>query len=253
MTTGQNGRVIRRRVLAISLLLGLAALSSCGTVDETAERPVAPAPTLPATDATTVPEPTTTVAATTDPAATTVAETTVAETTVASTVAPTAQAGTVSLRPDGLGVAAFGTEAAAAEAALVASLGPPDEDSGWVDAVTSPFGVCPGTQVRGLRWGPLQVLFTDEGATRVFTYVYASSLVKPGEPIAAASGLQTPEGIGLGTALADLQAAYPSLSVTTDLYGPTFLTAAGGLSGTLSAETADGFVTSLIGGVFCGE
>ncbi len=176
---------------------------------------------------------------------------------VASTAPPAsvAPAGLVTLAPEGLGVAAFGADADVAVTALSASLGAATQDSGWVDAASSPFGVCPGVQVRGLRWGPLQVLLTDDGTARsLFTFVYASSLVQPGEVIGAASGLQTAEGIGLGSGVADLEAAYPQLVVASDVYGPTFSTSGeGGLAGTLSAEGAAGFVTSIVGGTYCGE
>jgi hypothetical protein len=236
-----------RRFLVRFAPLAVIALAACGTVDAADERPVAPAPTRPGA------ETTVTVAPTLAPETTGVADTT---TTPATTVAPesVAQAGVVSLTPEGVGVAAFGDAADTTETALVASLGPATVDSGWVDALSSPFGVCPGTFVRGLRWGPLQVLFTDDGTARtMFTYVYASSLVQPGEAIGAASGLQTPEGIGLGSSLGDLQGAYPALEVATDAYGPTFATAAeGGLAGTLSSEGPEGFVTGLVGGSFCG-
>lgn len=238
-----------RRFLVRFAPLAVIALAACGTVDAADERPVAPAPTRPGA------ETTVTVAPTLAPETSAVPDTTTT-TMPATTVAPesVAQAGVVSLTPAGVGVASFGDDAATTEAALVASLGPATVDSGWVDALSSPFGVCPGTFVRGLRWGPLQVLFTDDGSARtMFTYVYATSLVQPGEAIGAASGLQTPEGIGLGSSLADLEGAYPTLDVAIDAYGPTFATAAeGGLAGTLSSEGPEGFVTGLVGGSFCG-
>lgn len=240
--------VIRRCAVLLAVVV---ALASCGKVSASDERPVPPAPTLPGgpvVTETTAPSEISTTAvvevSTTDlPTTTTAAPTTVAPEPVV-------------LRPDGVGALPFGTEAEVMLTYLTARLGTPNVDSGWVAAPSSPFGVCPGSQVRGLRWGPLQVLLGDEGnATRhLFSWVYATALLPANEPVGAAGGLQTPEGIGLGSSIADLFAAFPSLTVSTDVYGPTYST--GGLvgyAGTLSSEDIDGFVTSLVGGRYCGE
>lgn len=253
-------RVVRRWLVGFVVMSTLVA---CGTVDPGDEQPVSPAPTLPegAIDAVTdtatsevaaavtaAVDPTTTVAQTTTDFPTTVPTTSL----VASTLLPEF----VDLRPDGIGESTFGQDAELAITWLTDRLGPPNEDSGWVVAVSSPFGVCPGTDVRGLRWGPLQVLFGDIGTStrQVFTWVYAVSLLPAGEPQGEAAGLQTTEGIGLGSSIADLTAAYPQLSVSTDIYGPTFTTGGlAGYSGTISSEGIDGFVTSLVGGTYCGE
>jgi hypothetical protein len=68
----------------------------------------------------------------------------------------------VRLRPDGLGLAAFGTGEREAMDRLEHHLGPPGERGSW--AGTTPFGTCPGP-VRAVRWGRLYVLFTN-GPTR---------------------------------------------------------------------------------------
>jgi len=241
---------MNRRHLGLAAIV-LVGLSSCGAVPASDERPVNPAPTL---GAATVPD--STVAPSTTPPATVPASTAAPTTTPIGTSSTTA-ADLLTLAPDGLGASVpFGQEAEGALSYLTARLGAPNADSGWVPAPSSPFGVCPGADVRGVRWGPLQVLFGDEGTpTRhVFTYVYATSLLQPGETVGYSAELQTAAGIGLGSSIADLKASYPEVVVTADVYGPTFATAAlGGVSGTLSSENIDGFVTSIIGGSYCGE
>ena len=68
----------------------------------------------------------------------------------------------VVLRPDGLGVVAFGASKRDALDRLERRLGAPDERGSWTAA--NPFGTCPGP-VRAARWGRLYVLFTS-GPTR---------------------------------------------------------------------------------------
>lgn len=231
-------------------LAALAVLTGCGP-DKDYDRAINPAPTLVATTvATSEPSPSSTDAPTTSEApATTEAPTTSEEPT-------TAVATTLTLSTDGLGAVPFGTPTDAALATLSGILGTPAGDSGWVEARTSSFGVCPGREVRGVRFGPLQVLFgdLDGDSTQFFTYLYATSLLPAGETPGPAAGLVTAEGLGLGTSVAELQKIYPDAVVSSDIYGPTFSTSsAGGLVGTLSAESADGVVTSIIGGSFCGD
>jgi RTX calcium-binding nonapeptide repeat (4 copies) len=72
------------------------------------------------------------------------------------------------LHPDSLGPQTFGsdTEAVLLEFATALGdpmdMGDPDEDSGWIDSF-SPFGTCPGTQVRVVRWGNVQIFNTRAG------------------------------------------------------------------------------------------
>jgi hypothetical protein len=231
-----------------------AGLTACGTADVADEQPVNPAPTLPggpleseAPSTTAVPSTTVFEQSTTDLPTTT---------TQAPTTTTAAEPESVDLELDGVGPARFGDDAEVALAALTALLGEPNDDSGWVPAFTSPFGVCPGVEVRGVRWGPLRVLFGDQGtaARTMFTWVYASGLLPAGEAVGAAGGLQTPEGIGLGSSIADLELGYPEVVVSTGIYGPTFDTAVfAGYAGTISSDGIDGFVTSLVGGAPCGE
>ena len=238
----------RRDRVAVLLLAGLAGLAtSCGRTSSADERSIVP---VPVPSSTTLATATTTVAATT----TTMAATT---TLPVESTAVAAAATTASLAADGLGLVAFGAAPDPAIATLSESFGAPAEDSGWVEATSSPFGVCPGAVVRGVRWGPLRVLFSDPGdgtPARFFTYVYSASLVTPGEDTARSSGLKTATDIGLASTLDELRAAYPAVQVFSDVYGPTFsIDADASFSGTLSAETPDAIITAIVGGTSCGE
>lgn len=240
-----------RRFAAVPIALILA-LAACGVGDDH-PRAINPAPTLVAA-MTTLP-PTTTAVATTTVTETSVAE--VTTTAVTTTLPPTtAAAEGIVLGETGLGVVEFGTEAEAALASITAELGPPSDDSGYVPALASPFGVCPGEEVRGVRYGPLQVLVGDvgTGTRQIFSYLYATSLIPVGETPGASSGLTTEAGLGLGQTVAQLKSLYPGAIVASDLFGPTYSTSAdGGLSGTVTAVDDSGLVTSVIGGTFCGE
>ena len=71
----------------------------------------------------------------------------------------------------------FGTDAETALAALIAVLGPPDDDSGWVDPVeTQLLGFCgPGDQ-RAMSWANLSVGFVNSdvrGYSGLVAYSYS--------------------------------------------------------------------------------
>jgi hypothetical protein len=117
---------------------------------------------------------------------------------------PEPDASGVVLASDGLGVTSFFTQAGYAIDALVAALGPPDEDSGWVTD-----GPCTGAHLN-LRWdlagATLGVHFTDaESSNPVFSdYGYFGSAATP-------NPLATPEGISVGSSTSDVVAAYPEV------------------------------------------
>jgi hypothetical protein len=178
------------------------------------------------------------------------------------------------LGPDGLAVAAFGVAEQAALAALERQLGPPDERGSW-DAA-SPFGTCPGP-VRAVRWGRLYVLFTsgptryeDRGRWHLFAYqvdAIRRTAIDPNDtgptppdpPPLRGPSPRTAAGIGFGSTLAELRAAYGQrVQVSYGEPGMVHrfrvrLGAAGELSGSLSGSTPAATVTGIAAGARCGE
>lgn len=130
----------------------------------------------------------------------------------------------VLLESDGFANLELGEDGEVVVARLTSLFGEPDEDSGFIGGFDSPFGVCPDP-VRGVRWGSLRVLLTESetsfapaGPAHFFSYVDAGFL--GGEP----SGARTPEGIGVGSIVAELRSAYgDQVEVTDDeIFGPAF-------------------------------
>ena len=110
------------------------------------------------------------------------------------------------------------------------------------------------TEVRGVTWGDLQLLFSDDsvvvsGRRHFFNYVY-------GPPSAATivpEGLHTADGIGIGSTVADLRRQYPGVQVyPEEIYGPYFVVNEN-FSGFLTGVTDSDTVISFIGGIGCGE
>lgn len=139
--------------------------------------------------------PSTTVAVTattTVPVATSVAVTT---TTAPATTTTTTPAGAaLVLRVDGLGLVPFGASKDATLVALNGALGPLDETGTGCE-----LG---GPGATTARWKELRVEFAGE--------VFRGYNVRPANGVAAALDLQTEAGIGLGSTVAHLQAAYAS-------------------------------------------
>lgn len=255
--TATRWRATPRRgagAVAVIVALGLAA-AACGSDSDDADVTLPPtSATAPVTAvaASTVPPtsvPPTTVAVTTTSSTTT--STTQATTTTSSTVPPAAQ---LVLGQDRLGTAMFGVEPEAVVSYVTAILGPPTADSGWADP-NSAFGVCPGTEVRGVTWGDLLVLFSDEsgvasGRRHFFSYTLGPSF---GASITPA-GMATPEGIAVGSTVADLKSAYPGVYVYggDDVFDPYYVVGEN-LSGFLTGAADTDTVQSVIGGVTCGE
>jgi hypothetical protein len=160
---------------------------------------------------------------------------------------------TIVLAGDGLGIAAFGGPADATIAAVTAVLGEPDEDSGWVDPLT--VGACAGEEARFVAWGSLYLYFSDrstfgDGERHFFSYSYGSERDLEAIP----EGLATPEGIGLGTTVAFLRAAYHDVVVEAGeegLLASSFYVDET-LSGRLTGAAEDDLVTVIIGGDPCG-
>ena len=218
--------------------------------------------TTPETTSTTS-QPTTTLEATTtteQSTTTSAATTTTAQTTT--TVPP--PAGLV-LNPDGLGAVAFGASPDDTIAVVTAAVGDDhDVDTGWVDAFDNPYGTCPAPEVRGVEWGILVTLFTkaatdfaSEGTEHFFAYMYAPDPSKPG---AGPQGLQTAEGIGLGSSRAQLLAAYQTRVQIFDdeIFGTFFqidldFETETALGGNLTGPEETDQVSSFLGGQGCGE
>ena len=163
-------------------------------------------------------------------------------------------ASAIVLRSNGIADIDFGADPDSAIATVQAALGNPSDDSGWVDPFT--ISACPGTEYRRVSWGALSLQFSDatsaaEGRRHFFGYEYG--LV--GQTDAEPAGLTTPEGIGIGSTVADLRQAYPDVGVAPGEEGvssPAFEVTEGGLAGLLTDAFDDGIVMVLVGGDFCG-
>jgi len=160
------------------------------------------------------------------------------------------------MRPDGLGAVDLGAGFDEAIDAVTARLGPATEDTGWISA-SSDFGTCPGTVVRMVRWSSLRLLFSDGptefGDENYHFFYYSQSTVGTEEVL----DLQTAEGAGLDSTVADLKSAYGAdLTIESTLrFGVSFFVqpiGPGLLSGTLTDSTDEGAVTALGGGFGCG-
>ena len=172
----------------------------------------------------------------------------------------------VVLRGDGIGAFTFGADPDQVLAGLTLRWGPPDDDSGWIAAGSSPYGVCPGSVVRGVNWRRFTVLFSDgatprgtAGTRHFFTWDY--QVDDPARPAPDRGGnrprLTTANGVSVGATVQTLQRAYgdrlelfeePSL-------GPQFgvQTPEGGLYGSLTSLEASGIARSIVSGGGCGE
>ncbi len=154
------------------------------------------------------------------------------------------------LRGDGLGVVALGAEPEGAVAAMVAALGDPSADSGWQAASTSAYGTCPGTEVRGVEWGHLVLLFTD-GTTEHGRGPHLFAWRITGSPPAVG----TSTGFGYHATAADAEELYPGAVEVEppDEPFPGFLRVAAE-GGTITAYLDDrDVVTNLEAGAACGE
>ena len=180
---------------------------------------------------------------------------TVAAPSVPASVAPSGPVAgpTLVLGREGLGVAAFGAGADDTIAAVTAVLGEPDKDSGWVEPLS--IGACAGEQGRFVAWGSLYLYFSDQsgfasGEPHFFGYSYGSESDLEAIP----EGLATPEGIGLGTTVAFLRAAYHDVVVEAGEEGlfPSNFYVDANLSGRLTGGDDDDLVTVIIGGDPCG-
>lgn len=179
-------------------------------------------------------------------------------TTIASPVGTEAARTTeLALRPDGLGVVAFGDPPEMVLTTVEGIVGfPPTADTGWTDPADAGFAVCPGTVVRLVDFEGLLLMFTDgglyapAGIEHFFSYAYGS------EPPVIASG--PPDNINLGATVADLLAVYPDAELVPDdpRLGPSFFVQTPAifplLFGTLSGLGPSDQIESIRGGTGCG-
>lgn len=162
-----------------------------------------------------------------------------------STTATTAASPEVVLGPDGLGVVVFGDPADAVVTRLGELLGPPLDDRA--------LGSCPtGEADRLVQFAELAVVLAGQGADQRFV-AWDVGLASGGVP-----ALRTAEGIGVGSTVAELRAAYPGglEIVPDDAFGPRFEVRrpSGVISGTLSGTgPGDTVVTLGAGEASCGR
>jgi hypothetical protein len=119
----------------------------------------------------------------------------------------------VTLAADGLGDLLIGFPPTDVIAGLTARFGEPDLDSDWLATGPSPYGACPGNTMRAVGWGSLVTIFVNDGTDALGEYFYTYSY---GYDYATNQGgvdprqldLVTDAGIGIGSSVAELTAAY---------------------------------------------
>ncbi len=254
-----------KKYLLVCVTIALVA-TACGSTDDGSDTTVpANLTTTSSTSTSTTttskaPEETTTTSTTEAPGETPTSTTEAPEETTTTTMAaPSA----VQLNNEGVQAGAvwvpFGTDDDDAVAAIEAVLGAPTTDSGWIPA-WGDYGVCPDPMVRAVEWDALITLYTNAesdfwspaGTEHFFSFNYLAAASPP--------NLMTPEGIGIGSTLAELKAAYPGEIVIDEAF---FDPALGfwsyrlmdwtGLWGYASGQADTSTITSINGGSGCGE
>jgi hypothetical protein len=236
--------VMIRRTVALVVSAGLTFATCCGSDDDTAAT----------TEFTLLP---TTTSTTTSTTSTTTSTTTTSTTTTSTTVAPSTTVADPAvaellLSGDGIGTAGFGADPDGVVEYLNSYLGPPSNDTGWIDPLT--IGLCSGTEIRQVTWGVLVLLFGDvsevvQGRRHFFGYAYGDQ----GEIGAAPVGLQTTRGVAIGSRVVDVRAAYPAATINPeDDFTPPFFFVNDSLRGFLTGVTDDATVTAILGGGDCG-
>jgi hypothetical protein len=236
-----------RRLVAPLVVAGLGLVACGGSDDDTAASTAVTI--LPSTTSTTTTSTTTTTTTTT----TTVAETTTSTSTVApSTTEPDPATGELLLSGDGIGTAGFGADPDGVVDYVNSYLGPPSNDTGWIDPLT--IGLCSGDELRQVSWGVLVLLFGDvsevvQGRRHFFGYAYGDRGEIGAEPV----GLQTTRGVMIGSRVVDVRAAYPAATINPeDDFTPPFFFVNDSLRGFLTGVTDDATVTAILGGGDCG-
>jgi hypothetical protein len=261
---------MRSRNFVVPVALVLLSVS-CGSGSDESDATVPEVTLLPTTTVapeTTVPadsQPTdiTDAATTTDAVVTTSPET--STTAVPSNPAPPVETTTTTMAPptteslqsrfsldtDGLGSTSFGADPDGTVAFISTFLGPPTLDTGWVDPFT--IGPCGGSELRQVTWGTLQLEFGDASSiTQGRRHFYAYTYGQEGSTEAIPAGLETPEGITVGSSVGALLAAYPAtqLIVGDEFISDNFVVN-DNLRGRLSGLSDTDVVQVIIGGLPC--
>jgi hypothetical protein len=118
----------------------------------------------------------------------------------------------LTLAVDAIGPIELGTSAPKSIGRLIASLGPPDADSGAVES-TGEYGTCPGDIERIVRWGPLvAVIIVDADATQTFAgYRLDTDYGGLGAPTGK---MKTLSGLKLGNSVERLESIYEGFEIT---------------------------------------
>ncbi|HEX5630472.1 MAG TPA: hypothetical protein VFY15_02305 [Acidimicrobiia bacterium] len=211
---------------------------------------------LPLESTTTVIATTTTAGTTTTAAPTTTAEPTT--TTAAPTTTTVPALPPIEFRPDGIGFADFGDDAAAVIGNAIGLFGEPSSDSGWLAGGFGDYGVCPGDFFRQVYFlgDSLMLMFSDVdyfapgGVDNFIHYSYSGAT-----PITAGP----PVSIDVGTTVSQATAIWPGATVEggDPLYGDVFYFDPGPgfeyLFATLTGTGASDTIEYVSGGVGCGE
>jgi hypothetical protein len=235
--------MIRR--LSALLVLGALLLVACDGSDDSSGSttvftlllPTSSTSTTSTTTSTTSTTPTSTTSTTTVAPSTTVEDPAVAE---------------LVLSGDGIGTAGVGAEPDGVVEYMSSYLGPPTNDTGWIDPLT--IGLCSGDELRQVSWGVLTLLFGDvsevvQGRRHFFGYTYGEQDQIGSAPV----GLQTTRGVMIGSRVVDVRAAYPAATINPeDDFTPPFFFVNDNLRGFLTGVSDDATVTAILGGGDCG-
>ncbi|MEA2010324.1 MAG: hypothetical protein U9N78_06435 [Actinomycetota bacterium] len=238
---------------------------SLGGSDEALETTTLPTSTTEVTTSSTEETTTTEGTTTTESSTTTTSSSTTSSTTTTTSSTTTTTLAPLVLEPDGIGGVAFGATPDEAITYATAVLGPADRDTGWVDSF-SEFGTCPPPEVRGVQWGESPSGF-GHAFTLLFTKAPTSHKPAGGEHLFGYDyyggdlALATEPGLTVGTALVAARAMHPTIEIDESPWDPT----AGvwwvdddpsddsQLFGYATGQADADVVTSILGGVTCGE
>ncbi len=210
---------------------------------------------------------TSTSSTTTAPTTTTVPETTttVTETTTTSPTTTTTPPAAVKVELSDEGIQAgdqwiyFGFDDDDAVTHISGVLGAPSKDTGWIGPFGD-YGVCLGPKMRAVEWGSLVTLYTNGdtdfwfGGVEHFYGYYYTDVTNPPD-------LRTSAGIGIGSSLGQLRAAYDPTKIVIDeaFFDPSVgywsydQQTWTGMWGYATGQSDAHAITSINGGQGCGE